>query len=434
MLELVTTAKAARRLRWPWLKGEGEVERSAPREQRTPVRKQTRWARRLVLILACIALGGVLLGWGVKHTTWLGPKIADGMRSVLGTDEVERIERFVATARDRTKSIFARHRKPRSFTEMESEPAAPAETRPRVAEQTSKPVPLSPFLPRDVGPMYPAVAAPGDGVWQPLHTAQATGDAPLIFATMLHPDRKRSWSELFVFAMDLRRLRLHVVAGTEEPLGSTPEAANYARSGLIAPDDLSHIVVAMNGGFKAEHGHHGMRVDGVTLLPPRDHLCTIAAYNNGSIRIGTWRSLAETAADMVWWRQAAPCMYEAGKLHPGLLVERNRNWGAALEGEVAIPRSAIGVDTERTTLYFSLSNDTTPRVIADGMRYAGATDVAQLDVNWPYPRFVVFRPDKSGKLNAAGVVKGVLFEPDDYIRKPARRDFFYVTYAPTGGD
>jgi hypothetical protein len=98
------------------------------------------------------------------------------------------------------------------------------------------------------------------------------------------------------------------------------------------------------------------------------------------------------------------------------------NWGAALEGDVAIPRSALGIDRERRTLYFSISNDTTPRVIADGMLHAGATDIAQFDVNWPNPRFVVFRPDKSGNLNAAGVVKGVLFHPDDYIRKPARRD------------
>jgi hypothetical protein len=120
-------------------------------------------------------------------------------------------------------------------------------------------------------------------------------------------------------------------------------------------------------------------------------------------------------------------MIESGALHRGLTVEKNRNWGATLEGEVVIPRSAAGLDDEGTTLYFSLSHDATPRVIAEGMRHAGATTVAQLDVNWPYPRLLVFQRDASGKLVAASPVKDVPFDPEDYLRKPSKRDFFYVT-------
>jgi hypothetical protein len=246
---------------------------------------------------------------------------------------------------------------------------------------------------------------------------------------MLHPDAKRSWSELFVFAMDLRRIRLHAVPGTIDPQPSTSDATTLVRSGLIPPQDHARLIAVMNGGFKAEHGHHGMRVGGVTLLPPRDHLCTIAAYRDGSVRIATWKNLVETQADMLWWRQAAPCMYENGELHPGLLAEKTRNWGAALEGDVVIPRSAIGLNAERTILYFALSNDTTPRIIADGMRHAGASDIAQLDVNWPYPRFLVFRRNESGRLVAAAAVKTIPFDPDDHVRKPAKKDFFYITRA-----
>jgi hypothetical protein len=120
-------------------------------------------------------------------------------------------------------------------------------------------------------------------------------------------------------------------------------------------------------------------------------------------------------------------MYENGELHPGLLAEKTRNWGAALEGDVVIPRSAIGLNAERTILYFALSNDTTPRIIADGMRHAGASDIAQLDVNWPYPRFLVFRRNESGRLVAAAAVKTIPFDPDTFANR--RKKIFSTSRA-----
>lgn len=424
MLGLVSTARAWTRFHLPSRRRDEPAVAAPPR----PIQRPRRWARSLLAACAAAALAVGLLWWGVKHTGWLGPAIADGLRSAFGADAVEQLERFVASTRDRAKRLFPGRRKPRSYSDVAPGLGAPVDSgaaAERLPESAREPL----FRPADVGPMHESLAAPGDGTWRALPTVGARGDEPAVFTTMLHPDPKRSWSELFVFAMDLRRVRLHAVPGTLEPQSSTSEAAALVRPGLIPTQDHPRLVAAMNGGFKAEHGHHGMRVGAVTLLPAREHLCTIAAYRDASVRIGTWKNLAETEADMLWWRQAAPCMYEAGKLHPGLLVEKTRNWGAALEGDVVIPRSAVGLDSGRTTLYFSLSNDTTPRIMADGMRHAGATDVAQLDVNWPYPRFILFRRDQSGRLYAAGAVKSIPFDPDDYVRKPSKRDFFYITRA-----
>ena len=87
----------------------------------------------------------------------------------------------------------------------------------------------------------------------------------------------------------------------------------------------------------------------------------------------------------------------------------------------------IGINPARDILYVSITNHTNARVLADGMRHAGATEVAQLDVNWSYPKFVLFEPKTpGGPRKAVALAAGFEFSEDEYIRKKARRDFFYL--------
>jgi hypothetical protein len=280
-----------------------------------------------------------------------------------------------------------------------------------------------PFHPADVGPLLAGVAAPADGVWVPVELPEHPSDSPILYKTLIHPDARRPWSEVYVVAMDLRRVQLHLAAGTEEPKGETPQARAYVRTGLIPDAYRDEFVAAFNGGFKAEHGHYGMSVDGVTLLAPRPDACTVVEYADGALRIGTWKTLP--AVDMTWWRQAPPCLVEGGKLNPGLAVESNISWGAALGGETVVRRSALGLDAARSVLYMSVSNATTARAIAIAMQHVGAADVAQLDINWSYPRFVLFRRTASAR-EAFGLFEGFVFHKDEYLSRPAPRDFFFV--------
>ncbi len=52
--------------------------------------------------------------------------------------------------------------------------------------------------------------------------------------------------------------------------------------------------------------------------------------------------------------------------------------------------------------------------------------MAQLDVNWSYPKFVLYRPGDDGKLEADPLAEGFEFSKDEYIRQRSRRDFFYL--------
>jgi hypothetical protein len=265
--------------------------------------------------------------------------------------------------------------------------------------------------------------ADADHPREPIHMAK----------TLLHPDKNRSWAEVFVVAVDLRRTRLYLVPGTKEPAATEEAAQSLERPGVIPKEGRDRVLAAFNGGFKTEHGQYGLALDGVTYVKPKLGVCAIARYKDDSVRLALWDKLAEGEANMVFWRETPVCMYENDKLHFRLADETlAKKWGATLDGETVIRRSAVGIDRTGTVLYVAISNHTTARVIADGVHHAGATTVAQLDVNYSYPKFVTFEKKKHAKDGdeakriAIALADGFEFSEDEYIREPSRRDFFYL--------
>jgi hypothetical protein len=64
--------------------------------------------------------------------------------------------------------------------------------------------------------------------------------------------------------------------------------------------------------------------------------------------------------------------------------------------------------------------------MAVAMAHLGCTSAAQLDINYSYPRFVLFPKSASGEREAVSLFEGFKVEKDDYLREPSVRDFFYV--------
>ena len=108
-----------------------------------------------------------------------------------------------------------------------------------------------------------------------------------------------------------------------------------------------------------------------------------------------------------WWRQTPGCMVELGKLHPGLAADDNTYWGSTIEGSTVIRRSAIGVSEDGRVLYVGIGDSTTAPAIARAMKHAGAHSIAQLDVNWSYPKFLLYEPIDDGR-----IVRIMLNRPD----------------------
>jgi hypothetical protein len=395
----------------------------------------------------------VLIAWfAVHHISGLAPWLADGLRGVIGIEGVARLEEFVYGLEDRFYSVWRRGEKPRAYWAVPSEPrhpaphgvsapAAPLPALPAGAAALVGPLPLTadtrepdstpevelpPFRPSDIGPMFTDLDAPGDGQWVVLPDGTVLDDARM-FKTLLHPDAERAWAELFVVALDLRRVRLHLVAGTLEPQSTLPEALDVARPGRV-PDELHDgVLAAFNGGFKTEHGHYGMFVNGVLLVPPVDGMCTIVMTKEGVLRIGTWNKLREQTSDALWWRQTPDCMYENGKINQRLSGGYARKWGSSIDGETVIRRSAIGLDPTGNVLFVGISNHTTAPAIARGMHHAGAATVAQLDINFSYPKFVTYQRAQMSQLKlAVPLAEGFEYSENEYLRKASHRDFFFV--------
>ena len=305
-------------------------------------------------------------------------------------------------------------------------PSPPAAAPPSAA----LPPPEPPFPPPACAPPAERTARPGDGVWSP-YVVGAPGEPALLYRSVVHPDPKKPQVYLALVAVDLRRVALHLVAGTREPRSTTVPEPH--RTGLVPPSDLPSLVAVFNGGFMAHHGAWGMMIGGEVFLPPRPEGCTVVLLRDGSVRIGTHSSLA-IGADVTAYRQTPPCLVERGAVQPALLgPEKPRRWGMSETGGVDIRRSAIGVADGGRALLYGSGESITPRQVAEAMRAAGAVDAAELDVNWSYTRFLLYGkpPAPGGPPEVVGtLVPKTKHAHGEYVAKPAERDFFYLTQRP----
>jgi hypothetical protein len=394
-------------------------------------KKSSRLRRFTVRALAGAGVVTVGLWAGIHYVPWLGPALADGVRAVVGPGPVAWLEDAVYGVEDRVNRVRFKDAKPKTFWDEPASATSAAAAPPEVATSAAPAKELEGFPPPAFAPPFDNVKAEGDGTWIPLADLDKKDAAPPMYKAVVHPDPKRSFAAVAVVAVDLRRLELSFVAGTTEP--ESMKVPKERRPGLVPSDKQADLVAAFNGGFKATHGHYGMMIAGDTFLVPRDIACTIALYRSGPIKIRTWPALAPSEADMTAYRQTPPCLVEQGVANAALGLEYNRNWGATVSGETVIRRSALGIDATGNILFYGLGEAVTAQALGRAMRVVGARDAAQLDVNYAYPRFLLYEHGTAGEPPhaATALIKDVKFEPADYVVEPSVRDFFYLTRRKT---
>lgn len=390
--------------------------------------KWPRWKKFLLFgALASPAAVGAL--WIAVHSVpWMGPLIANSLRATIGKDNVTRLEEFVYSIEDRVNQTVKSGDAPKAYWKVpDNKPTAlpPAPTTPldNHAEHKEELVPFSPTAP---GPVHASWSAEGDGQWVPVVDPRRPEEAPRMFKTLLHPDDSRSWAELFVVAVDLRQVSVMPVMGYQEPRSTKKEADGYVRAAKIPKEHYGALLAGFNGGFMAEHGQYGVYFDNIVFIDPKDDACTLAQFKDGSFDVASWSIIKDRVDQMSWFRQAPNCMYENGEMHPGLKAQQARKWGATLDGNTVIRRSAVGISQDKQILYVGISNHTTAKVMAHGMHHAGAHAVAQMDVNWSYPKFVTFEQKKDGLLYPIALAEGFEFDDKLYLRERSMRDFFYL--------
>ena len=243
----------------------------------------------------------------------------------------------------------------------------------------------------------------------------------------LHPDAQRPYAEADVIVLDPRLLQIKMVPGTIEPQPTT----GLIGSGVIPQEDWGSLVAGFNGGFAAMHGKFGMMVDRKVYLPARDGIATLAVYEDGSLRMGTWGADLKQTPDMVAYRQNCPPLIENGTItaEAGKLTL----WGLSVSNEVYLYRSGLGVTADGRLLYVA-GKPLSAYTLARALKEAGAIYAMQLDVDEFHVAFITYDV-KSGKTGGPPSVEGKKLRSDmrgfdGLFLRPFQLDFFYLLRRP----
>ena len=262
----------------------------------------------------------------------------------------------------------------------------------------------------------------GEGTWQP-YLRDSTGRV-VAERTFLQPDPQRPYAVVAIVAFDLENTRLHFVLGTTEPKSDV----SIPRSGTIPAVDMAPgvLLAAFNGGFRAQDGHFGTEVNGVTLIPPRDGLGTVAIFADGTVQIGEWGTEITPKPDLVIIRQNGPLMIHDGQISPNIADNNPTDWGYTLGGKVATYRSALGISSDGRTLYYAAGGGVTRPEMALALQVAGVYQAVQLDINdyWVHFDRIQF---VGHKVIADPLLPAMKQEDDQRYLKGFTRDYFYVT-------
>lgn len=301
--------------------------------------------------------------------------------------------------------------------------AAPTAT----TQPVSQPVTVQNWPPPDVTPPVKGVAKPDDGKWVAWEAAGSPRGYPLMFKTVLHPDGTKHFTYVAIVAVRTADVFTKLVEGTLEP--ESKAIPKEQRSGKVPEGDWPKLIAVHNGGFMASHGRYGMRIGSREFLPPRldKDPCAIGWNQDGSIRIAPWSMLAPEAAALTAYRQTPPCLLSAGEVSKEMSREGStRRWGAAKGGDLWVRRSAIGLDASGEVMFYAFGDWTSATTLTRALKAAGVAHAAQLDMNWSFIKFLLFKPGPDGS-----PVEGEFLEPEvrhspgEHIQRHSQRDFFY---------
>ena len=197
-------------------------------------------------------------------------------------------------------------------------------------------------------------------------------------------------------------------------------------AGLVPSAERARLLAVFNGGFQPRHGRWGMKLGETEVVPPRDEGCTLALFGDGSIRLRSWPALAASSSEMRAFRQTPPCLVEEGAVHPDLLAGRDKAWAGQAKDLVTRRRSAVGLDPTERVLFYAIGVEASPRLLAEALRFAGARNAAELDINWNWTRFLAYERDRDGKPRVASALVEGEVSKSGYVERASERDFFYV--------
>ncbi len=362
----------------------------------------------------------VRVSTGQNHNS-LFIQVVEGVRQYFGSAVVTTAENIFYQSADTLHRLFyhATGLKPQT-------PSMAASTK----AKTPRTVGAQPGnLPHDIAVPSGWPKSKGEGAWAPV--GPVVGGAPSMEETFLHPDPQRPWATAYLVWINPSALRLHYVAGTQEP----NSLSGIHGSGLLPTGPAAaSVVAAFNSGFKSDTVYHGQQfhttfgamVDGILYSPPVPGIATLAIYKNGHVALGAFGTPSVPTAGILSYRQNLPLIVESGKLNP--LINDPSAWGIVVGNSTYVWRSGIGI-TQRGDLVYVGGDPLSVSTLAQSLQAAGAVRAMQLDINSYWVTFNFYHWVGSG---SAGYLVGeklasAMTRPADRYLSPDTRDFFYLT-------
>jgi len=354
----------------------------------------------------------------------MGANVADGLRAVIGPKPVAELESLSFGLHDeinRFISTFSGGQPQINFNnQVQTANQVPA----KPSSQSSKTSPNKPVLLNN-----DAAANPSQIEWQ-AYGPNPNG-TPLMERAMVMIDPQRSYTGVALVRMDLTKLRLHLMPGTIEPGHPSQISRIIPDLGLVPPSDQSLLIAAFNGGFKGIHGHYGMMVNGLTILPALPNMATVAIYKDGHVAIGAWQKNIFPSPDMIAFRQNCPSLIVDGQINPDLYLNNRMAWGYTANTDITW-RTGLGITKDGKYLIYAVSNGTSATTLANALFDAGAYNAMQLDINQYYAHFYTYTPANAPTASNGFSMMGqplldqMIYNPHLYL-SPTPRDFFYLT-------
>lgn len=216
---------------------------------------------------------------------------------------------------------------------------------------------------------------------------------------------------------NLTRLDLH--AGAGEPVG---EAWHWGDQ--IEPREAHRVLAAFNSGFRLNYGSVGYLSYGRTAVPLSGGLGSIVTYRDGFTQIGAWgMGVPQAHRAIASVRQNLHLLVDHGV--PAASAEGCdiECWGRTLGGGTAVPRSAVGIDSQSRIVYAGGAS-LTPAALARELASVGVQRAVQLDINPEWVAAYLYRHHPGGP-EAIPVVPGQHGIPGQLLA-PYNRDFFVV--------
>lgn len=283
------------------------------------------------------------------------------------------------------------------------------------------------FPPPALKPPVADVAQAGDGAWTEMKIDGVA--TPIVMRTALHPRKDNKAAVVHLVAFDFTKVELGLLPGTKEPVN--PSIPFAERPGKITDEQIKRLIAFTNGGWLSAHQGHGMRVGDKKYVPPQDRFCTLALTDTGTIRIGTWSRIKGDEAHFVWLRQNVPCLIEDGALNPKIGTFERHMWGASMDGEKDIRRSAYAISKDGKVLYFAIGHLVDQEAFATSIAAADVQGACQMDINYAFTKFMFFdHVNEKGPVGSAPIMKDMTVAPLEGWSTAAARDIFYLLRRP----